>query len=617
MPKITESRKLQHKDKIRNRKLSRWQELLLSDDLMDQNWRINGQYPQQLRDSLKNNCFICGVRKQHNDKSFKKGTKLYDWVSCNFYNRELFEFLESLSYSNNEISPQRDQDVSFSEGDFSGSKNEWRKFFEKLSSMNNTIQHELKICNICKSTFNLHSRYDQRDTLLPPDSIRTRYSKSGLTTREFHEQRKTDSSFQILSNGRHLLDQSENDNQRNDLDGNNDIHDVEGDDVIDNDVKNDDSIGDDVKDDDIIGDDNKGRADVKVGDVINDDVDGDDTNGDNVNVDNGDNVNVDNVEGDDVCSPLLNAESDSLNLLYILPIIDSDQDICCLCLKHTDVHTGFLLNYDLIMKLGKNSIRDRIGDGISISFDTSCGKDFYCQVVCDSCCLFDEDKVQFEPQSVDLRPYVFTHDFFKNRNIEPKPLFDKDLIKTGVVSNLIQEVNEQYMIARQKIDNLTKLALKSQEEIDRLKNQLHQSSLFVYDELTLRKLCGVSIRDVNEIKRYLSHFASTFSIFKGGETVRKLNLDELITAFFFFLRQKIDMFHLCLIINHNKAVTGHRKNAVSRRTLSLYLKKIAFILNGEYQFGNFNHPFYEHFHQNKIFLDNHRQIGKYVDDVLG
>ena len=208
--KITDLRKLQHKDKIRQRELSPWQKLLLSEDLMNQNWKIDGRYPQLLRDSIRNYCFICGAQKQYTKKGRKAGTKLYDWVRCNYYNRELFEFLESLSYENNEVSPQRDQDLSPS-----SSRDGWRKFSEKLSFMDNTIQHELKICNICKATFNLHSRYDQREALLPLNSIRNPHSKSGLTTHEFREQRRTDSSFQMLNNGRHLLDQFENDNQRN------------------------------------------------------------------------------------------------------------------------------------------------------------------------------------------------------------------------------------------------------------------------------------------------------------------------------------------------------------------------------------------------------------------
>ena len=72
------------------------------------------------------------------------------------------------------------------------------------------------------------------------------------------------------------------------------------------------------------------------------------------------------------------------------------------------------------------------------------------QVICDRCCIFDDEKVKFEPQSVDLRQKVFTHAFFKPRNIEAKPIFDKDLIKNGVVASFIDEINEKYMSERKK-----------------------------------------------------------------------------------------------------------------------------------------------------------------------
>ena len=517
-PKISDAKKEDHKNKIRNRKLSQWQEELLSKDLINQDWKVNGKIPQPIRDSVHNYCFICSARKSNNSRGSKRGHKLYDFSKYNFYDIELTEFLTGIGFENEQLSPQRDEDLSELNSSFGNSRNKWGHFLESLTNRKNSMQHQLKVCAMCRATFNLHSRNDNREGLLPRGSIRNRSSKTGSTKKEYIEQREVNSSFQILRNGQPLQNQSELSDTGpllSDNDQENKGHEVNSEDVQRDDIEHD---------------------DANVDTVEHDQVKNDELNHDDVNIEsNSPSENVSNniSTSSDSNMNLLNEQSQSLNVLYTLPVIDADEDTCCLCLGHTDIMSGCLMNHHMISILGKNAIRDRIGDGISITFDTSNDKDFMSQVICDSCCIFDDEKVKFEPQSVDLRPKVFTREFLKPRNIEPKPIFDKDLIKSGVMASFIDEVNEKYMTARIKMDNMTKLALKSEAEIDRLTKQLKQASLFVYDELTLRKLCGVSYRDVNEIKRYLAPFAGTFSIFKGGETVRKLNLDELITAFFF------------------------------------------------------------------------------------
>ena len=551
--KITESAKDKHKDKIRTRKLSQWQADLLNRRIIDRDWKIEDKKtktekcPVTISKKIRNCCFICDARKVFRDKGRTKGHKLYEFSRFNFYNLELFNFLTSLGYEDEQESPNDSINRSFSENNPIESPQkpgkQWKYFIECVSYRRNSIQHQLMVCELCKSTFDMHNRNDSRPDLLSKASIRHRKpnAKANLTKTQFTEQRMTDSSFQILTNGQHLKQSDSSD----DVDQNNQP-------ILENTLN---EVGNDFTESNRNDHDlpeNEANHDLPENEA-NHDLPENEANHSTERLSRQKKkVSSQNNPNNADSEKLINTESQSENVLYTLPIIHADDDICCLCLKDTDIESGIQMNHHLIMLLGKNAIRDRIGDGISITFDTSSETDFFCQVICDECCIFDEEKKVYQPESVHLRPNIFTHLFFQSRKIVPKPIFDSNLIRTGVVSNFINEINEQYMIARKKTDELTKLALKSQQEIERLRDKLKQASLFVYDEFTLRKLCGIGASDIQEIKKFLAPFASTFSISKGGKNIRKLNLDELITAFFFFLRQKIDIYHLALIINHNK-----------------------------------------------------------------
>ena len=622
MPKkFSESERKSHENKIRTRELSLWQKDLLSRELIEKDWLEESEsdsskkkLSKRIRVNIPYYCFICGQIKLRNDRGSRKGEKLYSFCDFNFYNINFNDFLTGLGYEDGDSSEPNEPIQSSADGPEGINEklgDQWKFFLEKLSSQRNSIQHKLKICNFCKLTFQFDNKNDRRADLIPKSSIRTPSSKSGLSRASYLDQRETKSSFQILLSGDHIDNSqssrsaSQTETVSETVNNQNDSDEVES------------QFPDDQNDSD-----GAQRNDSSDHSPISQSVNSEsniESNSESEGYFFRSRRKSESIEPETHESEIIiQTGSDSKDVLYTLPVINSDNDICCLCLGHTDIYSGCIMNHHLIMTLGKNAIRKKIGDGISVTFASTSGdEDLFTQVICEQCCVFDDERVKFSPESVDLRKKVFTHEFYKNRDIHPGPIFDQNLIKTGVIANFIEEVNAQYSKARQECDAMTKIALKSQQEIDRLTNQLKQSSLFQYDELTLRKLCGISYKDSKVFEKYLTPFANTFSISRNGQNVKKLNLTELINAFFFFLKQKIDIYHLCLIINHNKGVTGYIHNSIDRKTLSLYLKKIAFILNGKSKYGSFEDSFYKNFENSKWFSTNDRYIGCYVDEVLG